>query len=250
MSRPKLLPPIKQVCASALLVAACSAGGATAPGTATPQSTPQLAPTGAASATPSPTIGPGTAFDRELWSELFPGQPDAITYSSLADIAANSDLVVAGRAARIDRGPDVKDGGGTVTYWATVTFAVDEVLGGELRTRTPDTVAVWTLLGVGGNGAGTDFADRYANALASIPQERTVLFLLNLQEWAIKFGRPTDAPDADPMGYMQNGGQSWFRDVDDRVVLPSEEVGDWPRAYAGTPFDAFVAEVRSKHAGP
>jgi hypothetical protein len=183
-------------------------------------------------------------FEREIWLELFPGQPDAVTYASLKDLTTSSDVVVVGAASTITKGPDIKDSSGTITYWAVVTFSVEEILAGSLSTKTPDTVAVWMLLGVGGNGASTDYGDRFAQARLSIPSGRTALFLLNLGEWARAYGRPTDAADADPMGYMLNGGQSWYSDVSGRVEMSSEPQGTWPLALDGTPFDALLRAVR------
>jgi hypothetical protein len=195
---------------------------------------------------PDPTVRPtdGDPFKRELWLEIYPGQPDAITYESLEAITDESDLLVVGQAARIERGPDTSGGGGIVTFQATVTFHVDEVLSGTLRTRAPNTVAVRMLLGVGGSGAGADFGDRYARAVASLPKERTVLFLLNLRAWAQRFGPPADARDADPMGYTLNGGQSWFRDQGGRVGLASERQGSWPDAFEDRPFEEFLGGIR------
>lgn len=231
---------------SAVAVFGCTAGPpgqSPAPQPSASASTVRSDPTGS----PTSEVTPGVPFEHEIWYELFPGDPEAISYSSLDELVDASDLVVTGRAAKIERGPETPDGSGNITYSATVTFEIDEVLSGSLQTREPGAVAVRMLLGQGRDGDGIAFDERYAQALASVPNERTVLFLLNLEVWMTKFGFP-DHPDADPMSYMPNGGQSWFRETDGNVTLPTERVGDWPQAYEGARFDAFLDEVRAASA--
>lgn len=231
---------------SAVAVLGCGAG---APGQSSPSQASRSAPTARPDPTskPTPVVTPGVPFEQELWSELFPGDPEAISYPSLGGIVDASDLVVSGRARAIEMGPANPDGTGNITFWATVTFEIDELLSGSPQTRQPGTVAVWMLLGQGREGDGISFEERYARALASIPDERAVLFLLNLKRWMTGFGFPNH-PDADAFGYILNGGQSWFRETGGNVTLPTQRVGDWPQAYRAKTFDSFLDEVRTASA--
>jgi len=208
-------------------------------------------------APPSPTAqppDPSVAATVEIepvsaaafWEAMVPGDPEAVSYLTLDDIVAASDAVVTGTVSGIAPGPTVEDPYHNIIYWATVRFLVDDVLAGSVRSVEPGTIAVTLLLGVG--DAEHDFDWRYEPLARSLPSDRVVMFLSNNQEWAKQYGFPLDSPEADPMHYSILGGQGYFREIDGRVVLPAQPVGEWPKAFDGLPFDQLVAAVRAAEA--
>jgi hypothetical protein len=177
---------------------------------------------------------------------MIPGDPEAVSYLTLDDIVAASDAVVTGTVSGIAPGPTVEDPYHNIIYWATVTFQIDDALAGSVRTAEPGTIAVSLLLGVG--DAEHDFDWRYEQFASSLPSDRAVMFLSNNQEWAKQYDFPLDSPEADPMHYRVVSGQGYFREIEGRVVLPAQPVGEWPLAFDGLPFDQFVAAVRAAEA--
>ncbi|OGO51382.1 MAG: hypothetical protein A2V84_07190 [Chloroflexi bacterium RBG_16_70_13] len=174
---------------------------------------------------------------------MVPGDPEAISYPTLDAIVSASDAVVTGTASSIAPGPTVEDPYHNIIYLATVTFRLDDVVAGSVRSVEPGTIAVSLLLGVG--DAAHDFDWRYEQFASSLPSDRVVMFLSNNQEWAKQYDFPLDSPEADPMHYRVVSGQGYFRELDGRVVLPAQPIGEWPKAFDGLPFVELVAAVRA-----
>jgi hypothetical protein len=221
-----------------LLTAGCGAGFSS------PVSGVPTAPPAEASAAASAEIEPLSAA--AFWAAMVPGDPEAISYPTLDAIVSGSDAVVTGTVSSIAPGPTVEDQYRNIIYWATVTLQIDDALAGSVRTAEPGTIAVSLLLGVG--DAEHDFDWRYEQFASSLPSDRVVMFLSNNQEWAKQYDFPLDSPEADPMHYRVVSGQGYFRELDGRVVLPAQPIGEWPKAFDGLSFDQFVAAVRAAEA--
>lgn len=211
----------------------CTVGSATY----APDAPHSSAAPGSASS-PAPDLVEPEAF----WAALIPGDPEAVSYGTLAALVSASDAVVVGTVSGISSGPTVEDSYTNIIYWATLTIRVDEILAGSVRSSEPGVIRVSLLLGVGDKDH--DFDERYQQFAGSLPQERAMLFLSNNQEWAKEYGIPLDSPEANPFEYRVLGGQGYLREVGGLAVLPERPVGDWPNAFDRVPFEDVVAAVR------
>jgi hypothetical protein len=203
---------------------------------AAPAATTMMAPTPVPR---SPTIAPAA-----FWAGLFNGEPEAVTYSSLAEMVKDSDLVVLGSFAGVTAGPDSDAGSGETNYMATVTVKVTKVLRGTVSASTDETVPVVFLLGTGRTGNESPYTTFIANLKASMPAERGVFFLQNLVAYYSRFD-PTAKSRYDPTVYQVTSVQGLFRDTAGKVDMPATATGAWIATYKGKSFDTVVSQLAS-----
>ncbi|MDA8237358.1 MAG: hypothetical protein M0T75_05665 [Chloroflexi bacterium] len=242
----------KQTGTLALLIAivALTGGCVASPGGLQPSA-------GSPNEVPSATVprGPGETQSalaalspEDFWTALVPGDPAAVSYSSMEAILADADAVVLASLGNLTRGPAYADKYGNVSYWGVLTLEVDRVLHGSLDTKTPGTVALLVFLGVG--GATDTYDDRLAQLMAAKPAERGIFFLSNMAEWVRRSGGATDLPEADPHLCEVLGGQGFLRDVGGLVEPPhlspdqlATMAGRWQEALRGRPFAEVVSAI-------
>ena len=137
----------KQTGTLALLIAivALTGGCVASPGGLQPSA-------GSPNEVPSATVprGPGETQSalaalspEDFWTALVPGDPAAVSYSSMEAILADADAVVLASLGKLTRGPAYADKYGNVSYWGVLTLEVDRVLHGSLDTKTPERLPSW-----------------------------------------------------------------------------------------------------------
>lgn len=175
----------------------------------------------------------------EFWIAALGSDPAIITYPSLASLIKDSSAVVLGSIGSVTRGPDylTKEGVYTV-FQASFHVNVDRVLSGSVKSLTPDQVTFVTTLGVDTLATSGAFADAFTRLAGSSPKEQVVLFLVNGDDWAKRFGVPIETPGVDPNLYLLLGGQSFLRNVAGRVE-PGPIAG-WQQTLGGRAFDEVV----------
>jgi hypothetical protein len=173
---------------------------------------------------------------------LIPGEPEAITYDSVAGIKADASAVIVGRIGSVSAGPDFQDQYGNTTHLATIMIDIEEVLKGPVVEADPGRLKLWTVAGVGtGEFPNEGGAERLASAL---PRERAVFFTVNMAELVEQLGGPADVPQADPEAYEVLGGNGFIREVDGAAEPPAWVSAGWPAEFRGRRFDEVVDEIK------
>jgi hypothetical protein len=193
---------------------------------------------------PTPVPRSPTIVPEAFWAGLFNGEPEAVTYSSLAEMVNDSDLVVLGSFAGVTAGPDSDAGSGQTNYMATVTVKVAKVLRGKLPNPASETVPIAIFLGADPTGSESPYTTFIANLKASMPAERGVFFLQNLVAYYSRFD-PTAKSRYDPTVYQVTSVQGLFRDTAGKVDMPATATGPWIATYKGTSFDTVVSQLTS-----
>ncbi len=70
-----------------------------------------------------------------------------------------------------------------------------------------------------------------------------ILFLVNLGDWAKRFGVPAETPGVDPDVYLLLGGQSFLRNVGG-VIEPGPIPG-WQQESRGRSFTEAIVQVEA-----
>lgn len=234
---------------SSLLLVACVSPSAGGPTSETAQSSPPAA--GASEPAANESVMPSMAAltDDQAWLSLIPGEPESISYRSMAELARDADAVVIASPGSLTDGPDFNDEYGNVIHMATLTLNVERVIRGRVNEISPGTIALWIHLGEGDPG-GYDYADQYARLSAAKPAGRAVFYLKNMAAWIQRMGGPSDHPQADPNAYQILGGQGFQRDVQGRVRPPAlspdslnEMAGRWHADLKGRSFAELVRSL-------
>lgn len=178
----------------------------------------------------------------QFWPRLVNGDPEAVTYNSIADIARDSDAVVVGTVQAVEKGPNLTDQYGTVGYCATAIVIVERGVSGRQKPSPSDSIRIWAFLGAG--DASYDFSDVYAQLASSIPDERALFFLANTVSWAERIGAEDSDAMVDPEAYIVLGGQGYLREVGGKVAAPMI-VSGWPKSVVGERFDAVVRSLEA-----
>lgn len=178
----------------------------------------------------------------QFWQRLVNGDPEAVTYNAIADIAHNSDAVVVGTVQSVEKGPNLTDQYGTVGYYATVIVDVERGVAGSQKPSPSESIKIWAFLGAG--DPSYDYSDTYTQLASSIPDERVLLFLANTVSWAKRVGAQDTDSMVDPDAFIVLGGQGYLRDVDGKVAGPAISAG-WPKTVVGRAFDAVVRSVET-----
>jgi len=177
-----------------------------------------------------------------FWSRLVTGDPEAVTFQSLAEIADAADAVVIGVIQTIESGPHLTDEYGVTGHYATAIVEIDRVLRAGTGTGPGEVVRVWTFLGAGTGE--DDYSAEYELLASSVDRARAILFLANTVEWARFVGADPTSGMVDPEAFIILGGQGYLRDVGGKVAAPV--VGDgWPEALVGRRFSDAVRAVES-----
>lgn len=199
------------------------------------------APATAPPTQPAPSLTPMTA--EEFWANLFDGDPDFATCPSL-QAAMDSDAIVVGSFAGLERGPTYTDEYGNVIFMGALTLKVDRVLHGEVKTKTPGTLVVLLNLGFAFAEHEPDpWQDRLASLQAAMPPGRGVFFLANMAAWVAKTGGDSKRSEADPYLYMVLSSQGYLRDVSGKVEPPSWHASGWPESLRARSFNEVVNEI-------
>lgn len=228
------------VLAAGSLAAACVAS----PAAESPSAAPSLA-TLAATALPSPAqlasqvaATPGIVFSPDdFWSLATPGEGSIEAYGSLAEITVASDLVVVGHPIGIVQGRDivVDEELDEVARYATISLAIDEVVGGTVAPPKAGVVLVEVFL-----GADDELYPQYSESLVN---ETVLLFLRNKAAEAVALRAPLR--EGDELHYRIVSQEGYFRNVDGVVVGPNNDKLPWLQELSGTEFDVLVERVRA-----
>lgn len=243
--------------AATIALAVAASACVAAPGAVPLDTSPSLAPSQGPASTSGPTTdpaassGPTTApslSSSQFWAMLVSGDPAAVSYSSVKELAQASDAVVLASFQDVVAGPDYNDQFGNTTYNATISLRVDRVLHGSLQSIS-GTVPLDVFLGAGPAGAlQNPYGDLIAQMKSSMPAERGVFFLVNMATWYRQF---TDQPTSyDPSLYQVVSGQGLLRDANGVTAIHPNAPGTWPRLLNGKPFVAAVAEIAEAGAIP
>lgn len=190
--------------------------------------------------------GEGSAPDAEpalsdwYWAAMNSYVPSGFHYASLADITADSHLIIRGRVIGLSQGGIEPFDDTFYVKSMPVTFgvvAVDEVLKGSPESKAPGTILVARL--AGGEMSETD-----------LPQDEVILFLKNYAEMRRDFGALPAGDTDDRYYYVRpNGYQAVLRNRDGLVAVPSAPEGWWdqygpfPSDINDLPFGVVASEV-------
>ena len=202
-----------------------------------------LAPTDGPESTSCPSAGADeAAISDRFWEANSDFAPTAFSYGALAEITADSHLIIRGRVvgARVDEAPPVNDPGGEMGGRSVTVglVAIDEVLKGVPNILEPGAVLV----------AHLGSKDLPA---AELPRGEVVIFLKNYERIRAEFGKGLFNDPIDRFYYSRpNGYQAVFRNLDCVVRLVRDPDGwegaadQFPAPLDGQAFDDLLGDIR------
>lgn len=172
-----------------------------------------------------------------FWNPIQQSGLYGYNYDSLADISQSVHAIVRGRIAALRVGDFMPYEGEAVPIPILIaTVTIDEVLKGELESRTGTTIEV---------SLDPPWPEWESQLLPSLPAHDHLFFLMNDAQQRAELGYPARADNERYLYWRPNGDQAVLRIIDGKVAVIEPEPGRYPESLHGTPVEQVTDTIEA-----